>query len=652
MKKALLALAALLLTATTTNAQIQKWQGENMWAKAPKTTLLTPNKAKKIQKADIADNQRIMGFYTGDELGSKDYAMGLNANGTFKAGVMFTPDLIGNFVGGQIVKARFAVWQDLGDTPFEVYEMDPQGNISSTPSAEGSVSAVSGTWNEVTLDKPVEIKKNYGYILCYTYQQKTKQWPLAVDGDVNPGAEDPNGYGALIYGDLGEGKEAWYLMSTGAGNFMIQAIVEGGSFLPEDIAIKNLSVTKMAQKGQDINYSFSIKNTGDNMPSSYALSLALDGTEVETLNTPITLTNSYQTVNGKLALPSDLTSGQHKLSVTVTSINGKTPTEGTDDDALETSFACYTTSMPRKMDLVENMTSQLCVNCPYGHNVLEALTEIRPNIAWVAVHSSGMDNPTYNQYDIFATDESDNISYVQCNGYPSASFNRMYIDDSSINDQGTLAVGIGYNPQYTQQAAQMFNAMLDELDTEMPSFASVDIATKLDGNNLNIKVSGDAVEDFKQYVGDDAVVTVYLLEDGLVANQTGASKNYVHNHVLRDVVTDNVFGDPINWTSATTYQNEFNVTLDSEWNSDNMQVVAFIGRPVTKNSTIDDVWVNNTNMVKLGASTGIDGATISSDANATEVARYTVDGRKINKPVKGINLVKMSNGKTLKVIVK
>ena len=57
-------------------------------------------------------------------------------------------------------------------------------------------------------------------------------------------------------------------------------------------------------------------------------------------------------------------------------------------------------------------------------------------------------------------------------------------------------------------------------------------------------------------------------------------------------------------------------------------------------------------MVKLGASTGIDGATISSDANATEVARYTVDGRKINKPVKGINLVKMSNGKTLKVIVK
>lgn len=644
MKKALLALAALLLTATTTNAQIQKWQGENMWAKAPRTTLLTPNKAKKIQKANLAENERILGFYTGDELGSQSSALGLNKNGTYKAGVVFTPELIGNFVGGQIVRARFAVWVDLGDTPFQVYEIDPDGTIASSPSAEGSVSAVGGTWNEVTLDKPVEIKKNYSYLLCYTYDQETDQWPIAVDGDVNPGAEDPNN-GALMYGDLGQGT-GWYFMSTGNGNFMIQAIVEGGSFLPEDIALKNLSVTKMAQKGQDIDYSFSIKNTGDNMPSSYTLSVALDGTEVETLKTPITLTNGYQTVNARLTLPTDLTSGQHKLSVTVTSINGKTPTEGTDDDALEASFACYTASMPRQMDLVENITSVKCVYCPYGHDFLEALSEVRPNIAWVAVHTYGMGA------DKFATDESDDISNFQCNNYPSASFNRMYIDDEDLNSYGTLAVGIGFYPQYAQQIAQQFDDVLDQLDAEMPSFASVDIATKLDGNNLNIKVSGDAVEDFKQYVGDDAVVTVYLLEDGLVAPQTGASNNYVHDHVLRDVVTDNVFGDPINWTSATTYQNEFNVTLDSEWNPDNMHVVAFIGRPVTDNSTIDDVWVNNTNMVKLGASTGIDGATISSDANATEVARYTVDGRKINKPVKGINLVKMSNGKTLKVIVK
>ena len=149
------------------------------------------------------------------------------------------------------------------------------------------------------------------------------------------------------------------------------------------------------------------------------------------------------------------------------------------------------------------MTSVKCTYCPYGHNVLEALSEIRPNIAWVAVHSSGM-GP-----DKFVTDESDDISNFQCSGYPSASFNRMYIDDQNLNSYGTLAVNIGYYPEYAQQAAQQFDDMLDEFDAEMPSFASVDIATKLDGNNLNIKVSGDAVEDFKQYVGDDAVVTVY-----------------------------------------------------------------------------------------------------------------------------------------------
>jgi len=34
------------------------------------------------------------------------------------------------------------------------------------------------------------------------------------------------------------------------------------------------------------------------------------------------------------------------------------------------------------------------------------------------------------------------------------------------------------------------------------------------------------------------------------------------------------------------------------------------------------------------------------------IARYTVDGRKIDAPVKGLNIVKLANGKTMKVIVK
>lgn len=649
MKKTLLALVAFLLTATAINAQVLKVEGKNFLKKAPSTVLALPNMARQsVQKADLAENQRILGYYTGDERGTKDYALGLNTNATFKAGVMFRPDLIDNLVGGQMVKARFAVWLNLGNTTVEVFEVDPEGTISTTASAKGTVSAIADTWNEVTLDNPVTLKENYSYIVCYTYKQVSNQFPLAVDGEVNPGGEDPNGYGCMVYGNLEQG-EGWYLMPTGYGNFLIQGIVEGGTFLKEDIALKQLSTTTMVKKGAQLSYSFNIKNSGEDAVTSYTLKLSVDGNELETLTTPVVLTNSYQTYEGKVNVPADLASGQHTFSVEVTTINGSVPAEGTNNDKLEASFACYTQDMPRQLNLVENMTSQQCVYCPYGHAVLEALTEIRPDIAWVSVHSSGMGS------DIFVTDETDAISSFQCMSYPSASFNRMYIDDSQINSQGSLAVGLGYDPSVAQAAAEMLSGVIDELNAAIPSFASVGIATTLNGKDLNIKVYGDAVEEFKSNVGEDAVLTVYLLEDGLVGTQksvTGTVKDFVHNNVLRDVVTNNVYGDAINWTSATTYQNEFNVTLDDSWNAENMRVVAFIGRPVTQTSTIDDVWVNNTNMVKVGETTAIEGPATSDNANVTEVARYTVDGRQLSKPAKGLNIVKMSDGRIIKVMVK
>lgn len=43
---------------------------------------------------------------------------------------------------------------------------------------------------------------------------------------------------------------------------------------------------------------------------------------------------------------------------------------------------------------------------------------------------------------------------------------------------------------------------------------------------------------------------------------------------------------------------------------------------------------------------------INAVQNVTEVARYTIDGRLINEPVKGINIVRYSDSSTRKVFVK
>ena len=50
--------------------------------------------------------------------------------------------------------------------------------------------------------------------------------------------------------------------------------------------------------------------------------------------------------------------------------------------------------------------------------------------------------------------------------------------------------------------------------------------------------------------------------------------------------------------------------------------------------------------------TGIQGVVDNARYDAVEVARYNASGQRIKAPVMGINIIKMSDGRTVKVIVK
>ena len=54
--------------------------------------------------------------------------------------------------------------------------------------------------------------------------------------------------------------------------------------------------------------------------------------------------------------------------------------------------------------------------------------------------------------------------------------------------------------------------------------------------------------------------------------------------------------------------------------------------------------------IEEGIPSGIEG--VKTDVDKTEVSRYTLDGKKLSEPQEGINIIKMSDGTTKKVIVK
>lgn len=608
----------------------------------------TPRTANASTRIAMDEDERIMGFYTSDEYGDPNSALGLKVN-HYIAAVEFFPSDIKRMVGGEITKVRFAINGSIGASKVYVYSIDNLGNfVDSYDPVE--VASTKNGWNDVVLPTPIPVKENMSYMIGYEVNNAATKYPLLTDSDINPGGASEGGL--LIYGDLGEG-EYWYTFGTDYGNLCIQAVVKGGTHSENDVSINGLSTNKYVKSNSNFEFNFNIRNSGMNAVSSCVLSVYIDGTSLGTLNVSDGLSSNYQNISVNAELPDGLSIGKHELMLTVDAVNGVVPSEDFGESVTKTEFVVYENAMTRNYNLVEQFTSQRCTFCPLGYNVLNALEAKRNDIAWVSLHGSGMGDDEYNFADV------DYIDYFVGGGaYPSAAFNRYYVNDKTVNSSSRLGLSLGYSAEYTDQAAEMFSQIIDMSNTSVPAFASIDVATEYDASSrkLNVKVTSEAAEGFDKLVGD-AAITVYLLEDGLVSKQlnNGAwDYNFTHNHVLRDILTS-YYGDAVTWTDGKV-EMDFSTVLDSEWNPEKMEVVAFIGRPIILNgstfeTTFDDAFVLNTNKVGLGGTTGIEGVDMD-EADVKEVARYTIDGVRISAPQKGVNIVKMSNGKVYKVLVK
>lgn len=543
MRKTFFTLIALLLSLTTVNAQMLTPDG-SITVTRQHTAVINKHMAPAMGPNRIAmdADERIMGFYDSDAIGENP--LGLNTSGQFKAGVEFTKAQIGHFVGGQITKVRFALGELIGASKVSVYKVALESGELTLMSEEAVANTQKG-WNDVTLATPVTIEDGVDYLICYDFTSVPGKYPLATDLGANPtGGVDG---GCLMYGNLGQGGTGWYNFGTQYGNFCIQAVVKGGSFPDEDITISSFTSAKFVQAGQNIAYSYTIKNNGNNIPSAYTIDVMLDNNVIATAETPIALTNSPQTVNGNATIPADAASGKHTLAVKVTKINGQAPTEYTEDDIAGMDVSVYAESMLRQKNLVEEFTSTKCPNCPLAWPVLEALTELRNDIVIMAHH----DNiPTSG--DPMVCDESLALSntYNQT-GDPCAMFNRYYETNTELNSAQTITLGIGYYPQYVNQAAEILNQVIENSNT-IPSFASINIKSEYNESTreLNVEVYGNGANGFNEIMGEDAVLSVFLTEDGIQSAQSGGDRDAIHNHVTRKALSD-AFGGAINWNGNT-----------------------------------------------------------------------------------------------------
>lgn len=689
MNRILLSLCALMLSASAANAQyltssVQLSKHNMVTAKAGNVKLrnvVDPSQVNVAKKSlapqKLNANQKTVGVSgSGTMLGG----IGLPTAGNKVKGVYNAMDAsdLAKFKGAKIVGARYLIYASLGSSAnVELYTIE-QVNGKSTPTLYTSKAASSQKvstqdkttgefdqqWNEVTFDKALDVNDvTNGLVLGYTYTQKSTQSGGKYTDECYPIAAGSGTSGVLAYGDLGQGT-GWYQVSN---EFVIciQLIVEKEGGFPDDLSIAQVATNPMLKPDEKLPFEFYVNNSGSKACTNASFDVLLDNKAVAELTLPQdgSISDEYVKLGATLDLSEyNLENGAHVLGVKVKKVNGEDPSGDTSDDLAAAQFRVYTETTPRQYNLVEQFTSTSCKFCPWGYDALRALAKSRKDVAWVAIHGDlDPNNP-----DPYTNSNAEPLIGYSISGYPSANFNRFNLGGDQLAT--TIAT------EDTDGFATQMGNLLDQEDEIAPSVVNLQMETNLTvGDNpnlkdatLNITITGKGVKGAGKIL-EGATLGLYVTENGVKSKQyspNGWIGTYNHENVLRVIGTQNPWGDVITW-NGDNFEMTYEVTIPKKQynyneNKNTLNAVAFVSLPFVVtvegknyyNADLNNVWVNQCQFLELpkGQATAIKG--VETSENATVVARYAADGSEISAPVKGINILKLSDGTTRKVIVK
>lgn len=688
--------AALAMMAMTANAQSMKHINMNAssqtWAETS-TPQKVENSTRKVATragSDIADNQRYIN-YSYDESYVWPATFPADTQGAISLGTLFYSDAFKNFEGCKIVGARFYVNIPIGASKVGICHVKIENNTPYVGDilASKEVPSTVAHWNYVWFDEPYKIDtKNFDGLLPYydftpSNMSADAGYPIASSGTY------AGTCGALAYGDV-DGKHdqsswAWQpiYLGTDGSNLMIQLIIEkeDGNFILHDLVLDKIAMSPFVKNNTKTGLAFTCHNDGRDNITNVKFGIEVDGEKMGTFTYDKTtagdafreITNAdYSNIPVGLPINKDWAIGEHEVTVYPVLVEGKEPEGDLTNDKLTTKFKVYKDNFDRTKNLVEFYTCQMSKYTFFADAVLTKTAKAREDddLAIVSIHGDGQqvneDGSVETLSDVFTVPEANKLAYYSTPSDGSAAFNRYFYDNDVINAEKALTVNMAaQDPSDQDNVVGMLNTIIKESAAYYPSFSTVGIDSKLDDatGKLSIKVMGKLINQYQQLIGDDARLTVYLTEDKIIGKQnTGGSiakPRFTHNHVLRKIVTGTL-GDALQ-TNGNSYENDYEIELDDAWKSKNMHIIAFVSRPMKETekdgktalaSAMNDLWVDNTNMVAVGDSdlTGI--SNVINWNEVKEVGRYTIDGQKLNAPTKGINLVKLSNGQTIKVIVK
>lgn len=207
-------------------------------------------------------------------------------------------------------------------------------------------------------------------------------------------------------------------------------------------------------------------------------------------------------------------------------------------------------------------TGTWCQNCPYMKRGIDAYLKANPDncAVFVASHNG----------DTMAGEASNTInSYLTVSSYPSLSVD--------LNTSNMIQGALSDADKQAEQIASRVNEV-----AASGCKTAISVASENAGSSVvvNVKVKSANVENCR--------VAVWLLEDGIVAAQTGGSSTEVHNNVLWASSSAVAYGDRIQLDADGAGQNVYRMDVSGAHDLSNCRLVVFTTVPNTSGRFVVD----------------------------------------------------------------
>lgn len=459
----------------------------------------------------------------------------------------------------------------------------------------------------------------------------------------------------------------WFDYSTFGYYLGAEALIGGDKFLKNAATLSDFG-EKFASVNQDVVFPVTITNSGLNGIQNFTYEVSINGAKpfetTVTLDNPVEKILDYTTVN--VTFNTGEQAGTQKIELALTKVNG----EPNEKESVAKGTLYVLSEAAKKKPLIEEYTGTWCGWCTRGWVALEKLAaDFGDDIVLVASHNG----------DPMEIEEYMEVQNKYIEGYPSMLINRVANVDPYYGTDD-------YIPYYIKT----------DVEAAIADVAPASIAVEAvwaDEEKTKINISTETKFFFEDENSSIAIGYI-LVADGLTGSgRSWAQANY-YNEYAEEYGDDPYLGDltrmgsyitdmtynhvavagwgvangidgsisgPIKAGEAinNTFEADLNGVLIGEdrLSSDPEDHVAVLDLIQDKELKVVAFLINQNSGEVINANQTIlvdpiVGISAIEEKAGAKTVRYNVSGQLIKAPQSGLNIIKLSDGTTLKVLVK